>query len=310
VRHIGVGATSVQLIPRDTGHIDVRTGTTEQGMGILTVLQRVVAVELGISLELVRSARGGTDVAAPDPGVGASRTTHVNGRAALAACAELRQKMAAAAETIAGAPTGTLHLVNGEFRASTGSPRVSWIDAVGELLRQAGGSLIVTGSYDGTVAHGAPEWNDFVGYAVTVTVDRETGAFTIDDVLMVADVGTIVNPVAHRGQIDGGFVFALGSATTEELLLEEGRILNLSFADYKLPTIRDVPPFRVALIETDSGPGPFGARAAGELNLSGVAPAIANAVAAACGARIRTMPVTAERIFTELRLPISTNDRK
>ena len=153
--------------------------------------------------------------------------------------------------------------------------RVSWADAIGALVRGRDHELVVTGSYDGNVSHGEPEWNDFVGYAATVTVDRETGAFTIDDVVMVADVGTIINPVAHRGQIDGGFVFALGSATTEELIVESGRIVNLSFADYKLPTMRDVPPFRVRLIEAATGPGPFGARAAGELNLSGVGPAIA-----------------------------------
>jgi CO/xanthine dehydrogenase Mo-binding subunit len=300
VRHIGVGATSVQLIPHDSGHIEVRTGTTEQGMGILTVLQRVVAVELGIAFDLVRSARGATDVAATDPGVGASRTTHVSGRAALAACSELRRELEAAADELAAAIPGTLRLTHGSFVSTDGSMRVSWIDAIGGLLRRKGGSLVFTGSYDGNIVAGQPEWNDFVGYAITVTVDRETGAYTIDNVVMVADVGTIINPVAHRGQIDGGFVFALGSATTEELIVENGRILNLSFAEYKLPTIRDVPPLSVHLIETSSGPGPFGARAAGELNLSGVGPAIANAVAAACGARVHAMPVTAERIFDAL----------
>jgi CO/xanthine dehydrogenase Mo-binding subunit len=300
VRHIGVGATSVQLLAHASGHVDVRTGTTEQGMGILTVLQRVVAVELGIGLELVSSARAATDVAATDPGVGAARTTHVSGRAALAACAKLRRAMEAAAERLANAPEGTLRLAEGEFASSDGRTRISWADAAGELLRGHADSFVVTGTYDGNVAHGTPEWNDFVGYAVTVTVDRATGAFTIDDVLMVADVGTIINPVAHRGQIDGGFIFALGSATTEELLVEDGRILNLSLAEYKLPTIRDIPPFRVRLIESDTGPGPFGARAAGELNLSGVGPAIANAVAAACGARVYAMPITAERVFNVL----------
>jgi CO/xanthine dehydrogenase Mo-binding subunit len=301
VRHIGIGMTNVQLVPQVTGHIDVRTGTTEQGMGILTALQRVVATELGIPFELVRAARGDTDLAAFDPGVGASRTTHISGQAALAACRQLRPELEAAACRVANVAPGSLALTGGAFASRDGAVRVAWHDAVEALLQMHDGAFTVTGNYDSEHSLDTPEYNDFVAYAVEVSVDRETGAFTIDDVVMVADVGTIINPVAHRGQIDGGFVYALGAAITEELVVEEGRITNVSFADYKLPTMRDVPPLRVALIEETTGPGPFGARGAGELNLSGVAPAIANAVAAACGARLFTLPITSERIFTALR---------
>jgi carbon-monoxide dehydrogenase large subunit len=133
-----------------------------------------------------------------------------------------------------------------------------------------------------------------------VTVDRETGTVTINDVVFVGDIGTVINPIAHRGQIDGGFLMGLGHAVTEELIVEDGRITNLSFADYKLPTQKDMPPFRVFLLESDAGPGPFGARAVGEINTSGVGPALANAVHAACGVRISTLPVTAERVYDAL----------
>ena len=300
LRHIGIGKTNVQLLPQASGHIDVRTGTTEQGMGILTALQRVVATELDIPFDRVRAARGDTDVAAFDPGVGASRTTHISGQAALDACRQLRTALESAACGIANLPAGSLSLAGGTFVSRDRSTHVGWQDAIDALLLSHHGAFMVTGTYDSDHAPDNPEYNDFCAYAVEVTVDRETGAFTIDDVVMVADVGTIINPVAHRGQIDGGFVFALGSATTEELRLEDGRITNLSFADYKLPTTMDIPPFHVALLEEGTGPGPFGARAAGELNLSGVAPAIANAVAAACGARIHTLPITAERIYAAL----------
>jgi carbon-monoxide dehydrogenase large subunit len=300
LRHIGIGKTNAQLLPQANGDIVVRTGTTEQGMGILTVLQRVVAVDLGIPFERVRAVRGDTVESAFDPGVGAARTTHISGQAALDACRQLRQALEAAACVLAGEPARALTLSGGAFVARDGTVRVGWNDAIGALLAANGGAVTITGTYDSEHGPATPEYNDFVAYAVEVTVDRETGAFTIDDVVLVADVGTIINPVAHRGQIDGGFVFALGSATMEELHVEDGRITNLSFADYKLPTTMDIPPLRVALIEETTGPGPFGARAAGELNLSGVAPAIANAVAAACGARITTLPITAERIYAAL----------
>jgi len=119
-------------------------------------------------------------------------------------------------------------------------------------------------------------------------------------VIFCVDTGTIINPVAHRGQIDGGFVMGLGHAATEELIVEEGRIANLTFADYKLPCQKDMPPFHVHVLESDRGPGPFGARAVGEVNTSAFGPALANAVQAACGVRLTQLPVTAERIFTAL----------
>ncbi len=111
----------------------------------------------------------------------------------------------------------------------------------------------------------------------------------------------MINPLAHRGQIDGGFVFGLGNALMEELALDEdGKILNANLAEYKLPTIRDVPPLRVVAVDAPPGDGPSGAKMAGELSNTGVAPAIANAVYRAAGVRIFSLPLTAERIFTAL----------
>ena len=123
---------------------------------------------------------------------------------------------------------------------------------------------------------------------------------TINDVVHVVDVGTVINPIAHRGQIDGGFLMGLGHAVMEELVVEDGRITNLSFADYKMPTQPDMPPLRVILLESNTGPGPFGARAIGEVNTSIVGPALANAVHAAIGIRIPTLPITAERVYAAL----------
>jgi CO/xanthine dehydrogenase Mo-binding subunit len=213
-----------------------------------------------------------------DPGVGASRTTHIVGGAALDATRQLRTDM-----------------------ESAGWPRIAWDAAAAALVARRGGEPITyTGTFDGQPHHGDPQYNNFNGYVVDVTVDRETGAYTIDDVTFCVDAGTIINPIAHRGQIDGGFVMGLGHATTEELIVEEGRIANLTFADYKLPTQRDMPPFHVHILESNQGPGPFGARAVGEVNSSAFGPALANAVHAAVGVRLTQLPITAERIFAAL----------
>ena len=278
VRHIGVGKTSLKLVVHASGDLVVQTGTVEQGMGIFTVLTRVVAVDLGIDLSRVRIERGDTGSVPFDPGVGASRTTHVVGGAVLDATRQLRADLEAA---------GLSHL--------------TWDAACAALVAARGGEPVTyTGTFDGQPHHGDPQYNNFNGYVVDVTVDRETGAYTINDVIFCVDAGTILNPVAHRGQIDGGFVMGLGHSTTEELIVEEGRIANLTFADYKLPCQQDMPPFHVHILESDRGPGPFGARAVGEVNSSAFGPALASAVHAACGVRIMQLPVTAERIYAAL----------
>jgi CO/xanthine dehydrogenase Mo-binding subunit len=278
VRHIGVGKTSLKLIVEPTGDLIVQTGTVEQGMGIFTVLTRVVAVDLGIDLSRVRIERGDTDSVPFDPGVGASRTTHVVGGAVLDATRQLRADLEA-----------------------IGLADLTWDAACAALVASRGGEPVAyTGTFDGMPHHGDPQYNDFNGYVVDVTVDRETGAFTINDVTFCVDAGTVLNPIAHRGQIDGGFVMGLGHSTTEELIVEEGRIVNLTFADYKLPCQKDMPPFHVHILESDQGPGPFGARAVGEVNTSAFGPALASAVYEACGVRLTQLPVTAERIYAAL----------
>jgi carbon-monoxide dehydrogenase large subunit len=117
--------------------------------------------------------------------------------------------------------------------------------------------------------------------------------------VFVADVGTIFNPVAHEGQLQGGFLYGLGSALTEELPIQEGRVTTLTLGDYKLPVVGDAPALRVVLLPPQDGPGELGGKSAGELTNTTVPPAIANAVAAA-GARVTELPITAERVLAEL----------
>jgi CO/xanthine dehydrogenase Mo-binding subunit len=151
---------------------------------------------------------------------------------------------------------------------------------------------------------GEPGDFEFAGYVVEAEVDRETGAVRIHDVLLAADVGTIINPLAHQGQLEGGLIFGLGAALMEELTVQDGQITTSTLGDYKVPCAMDTPPFRTVLLrDPQNGPGPLGAKAAGELTNTSVAPAVANAVAAACGARVMHMPLTAERVLDALDEP-------
>jgi CO/xanthine dehydrogenase Mo-binding subunit len=274
-RHIGGGKTGVRLSLLPGGIVDLRTGNPEVGMGVLTVVQRVAAAALDVGVERVRARRGNTSEVPLDPGVGGSRSTHIVGDAALDAALQLRRRLEA-----------------------LGYPGKSWDDATAELL--ASGPVELVGTYDGDEGHGHAEWTGISLYRVDLSVDRETGELTIHDILLITDAGTIINPVGYRGQVNGGFIFGIGHALTEELRVEGGKIVNLNLGDYKLPTQMDTPPFRYAAVAAQHGPGPFGAKSIGELTTSGVAPAIANAVADACGARIVDLPISSERIFEAL----------
>jgi CO/xanthine dehydrogenase Mo-binding subunit len=129
-------------------------------------------------------------------------------------------------------------------------------------------------------------------------VDEATGEITVLRAVLVADTGTIINPVAHRGQLEGGFAFGLGAALMEELPVEDGQVLAGSLGDYKLPAAPDMPPLEVVDVGDDAGLGPFGAKAVGEFGNLGVAPAIGNAVADAVGVRLHEIPLTAEKVWS------------
>jgi len=154
-----------------------------------------------------------------------------------------------------------------------------------------------------TVEHDAPQLEDvayFSAQVAEVEVDHETGQVKVLRVVTAHDVGTIINPLAHQGQIDGGFVTGLGLAVTEELVTEGGQVLNGHLGDYKLPTISDIPPLETVLIHTGGGAGPYEAKAIGELANNATAAAIANAVADAAGCQLFELPITAERVYAAL----------
>ena len=270
VRHVGRGTASMTLRLAADGSVEAVTAVPDQGGGAHTMIQRVIAAELGVPLERVRIARQTTAGAPHDPGVGGSRVTPVHGSAALDAARRLR----ALAVELSGRDAPFAELA----------------------AALAGRDVTVTGEHTGK-----GEDHGVCAYAVDVEVDEATGQIRILDVTLVADVGTVINPVALRGQLEGGFVFGLGQALMEELRVEDGRVVEPNLHAYKLPTIADVPPLRVVLVGDGGGPGPFGAKSVGELSNSAVGPAIANAVADATGARVMTMPMTAEKVLWAMR---------
>ncbi|ETX03137.1 MAG: hypothetical protein ETSY1_01070, partial [Candidatus Entotheonella factor] len=134
-----------------------------------------------------------------------------------------------------------------------------------------------------------------------VAVDPHTGQVTVNKIVSAHDVGTIMNPLTHQGQIEGGMVQGLGYGVMEEIMTEDGQISTLSLGDYKLPTVNDIPELVTVLLESGSGPAPYQSKGIGESSNIPVAAAIANAVADAVGVRITDLPVTAEKVFAGIQ---------
>ena len=296
VRHIGAGGTSVVMRLASAGQVEVLTGVADQGGGAYTVLRRVASAVMSVNATRINIVHCDTSGEAPDPGVGGQRVTHVLGRAAQAGAVEMKSRLEDLAAEAMGWPAGQVRIEQDRFVHPDGSTD---FDEVAEQIARSG-PVEVLGEYDGTHKPGEPGDFEFAGYVVEASVDRDTGAIHIHDVLLAADVGTIINPVAHQGQLEGGLMFGMGAALMEELTVQDGQITTVTLGDYKLPCALDTPPFRTVLLRDPTGPGPLGAKAAGELTNTSVAPAVANAVAA-CGARVRHMPLTAERVLQALQ---------
>jgi CO/xanthine dehydrogenase Mo-binding subunit len=134
-----------------------------------------------------------------------------------------------------------------------------------------------------------------------VDVDRDTGEVKVRKLVTVHDVGTVLNPLGHQGQISGGIIQGLGFALMEELVIEDGLVGNQHLGDYKMPVTADLPELVTVLLENPEGPVPYEGKAIGEVSNCPTAAAIANAVFDACGVRITDLPVTAEKVFRSLR---------
>jgi len=133
-----------------------------------------------------------------------------------------------------------------------------------------------------------------------VAVDEESGRVRVLEVLTAVDVAQVVNGRAHRMQLDGAAAMGYGFACLEDLDLREGQVWATTLGDYRLPTSADVPRFTTVLVDGGRGLGALDVKSAGELANVPTAAAIANAVAVATGARVRDLPITAERVFRAL----------
>ncbi|MGQ7791367.1 xanthine dehydrogenase family protein molybdopterin-binding subunit [Faunimonas sp. B44] len=276
------------------GSCGLYISTVDMGQGSDTVMAQIVAEVLDIDADTVRVMHPDTDVTPYDMGTLGSRSTFHMGTAVRLAAEDARRKVADLAREL-GLPEGS----NLPLR---------------ELLRRKygmqAGNIIGTGSFipkyekpdpaTGQSGNATPFWG--VGASgAEVEVDTETGHYRITKLVNVADVGTAINPKLVQVQLSGAAIMQLGFTTTEDMVFRDGHLTNGSLADYKIPTLLDMPAtFINEHADAFQSDGPFGAKGAGESTTIALSPAIGNALADAIGVRLTDLPLTPEKVFRAL----------
>jgi len=294
----------LRLVLERSGQLCITTALPDQGTGTHTVVRQVIAEVLGLPLEAIRVQMASTDDFPQETGVGGSKSTHIHGQAALQIAERLREVLSQEAALMLELEPSQVELAFGVFRR-----KAAWTDGAGlnldfvsvadAALRRAGTEIELFETY--TPPRGLAPVTSFCAQVAEVEVDPETGAVDVRKVISVHDVGTVINPMFHQGQIDGGVIQALGYTFMEEIAEDDCRVANPNLGDYKLPTAADIPPLETVLCEEAAGPIPFAGKSIGEIPNVPLPAAIANAIEDAVGVRCYSLPIRAESICRALR---------
>jgi len=297
-RHVGQGQSHAEVALERDGRVSLLTTIPDTGTGSHTILAQIVAETLTLPLDQVRVVVGNTDAFPFDAGAGGSRVTHVAGQAALMAAQGTKEELVKKAAELLRVPVKKVILQRGYLRASGQPKRKISLKDLARRLAKSGAEVRVRRQYN---AKGHGGITCFVAQVAEVEVEPETGRVKVLKIVTAQDVGTILNPLSHQGQIEGGIIQGLGFSLIEELQSEEGRITTLSLGDFKLPNIQDIPEIKTILVQDPVGPAPFQGKSIGEHSISPVTPAIANALFDAVGVRVTELPITAEKVYLALQ---------
>jgi CO/xanthine dehydrogenase Mo-binding subunit len=282
-------ASEVAAEATRNGRVRIMAASTEMGQGTNTIFSQIAGEALSIDQEQIEIVQPDTaNVPNSGPTV-ASRTSMIVGKLVETAALMLREKLVDAGLLSPGYSAAEFTEACRRYVDQTG-PLTSFVkyehprDLIWDDER-----------YEGH-AYGAYAW---AVYVAEVVVDMRTAEVGVNDFVAVQEVGRVINPVLAAGQIEGGVAQGIGMALYENVVWQEGRMVNGQMTNYIMPTSMDVPPIRVYFEENPYERGPAGAKGIGELPLDGTAPAIANAIAHATGANITRLPVTPE-VLSEL----------
>jgi aerobic carbon-monoxide dehydrogenase large subunit len=312
VEKSGLGPSDLVRINVDgDGMVEVVSGSASVGQGMETVIAQICADALGVDYRKIHVTHGLTDRIEFGMGAFASRVTVMTGEATRIAAGALKDKAIEVASELLQAPADVLDIVDGEVVRSdmAAGPSVS-LGAVARALEP--GSPLLHGRTSGLSAEGwfrSNHMNYPYGVHIAVTrVDGDTGAVDIERYLVAYDVGKAVNPMLIEGQIVGGCAQGIGGTLFEEFLYDErGEPLSVTFADYLMPTVREIPPVDVIISEDAPSPlNPMGLKGAGEGGANAVGAAIAAAIDDALGKpnAVTELPITPQRLKRLMRTEI------
>ena len=299
--YLGGSNTHVTATLDDQGRVKILQSAAEIGMGVYSIMARVVAQSLGIPESKIDVSHPDTEHP-PSDGIGSSRDTVCMGNAVHAACEDLKYELLKVAAICKGGNAEEWRLAEGRL----------WYGeqdfTIGEIVAA---TRPISGVIMGKGAHISPRRdNPFMGIvphwevsaaAAEVEVDSETGQVRLLKYATVCDVGKAIHPVACKGQLDGGAVMGLGHAMHEEMVYQDGQFANGDALQYRLPIIEDLPEHLTSvMIENEDGPGPQGSKGMGQAAVSPIAPAIGNAIYDAIGVRIKDLPITPEKVLRGL----------
>jgi CO/xanthine dehydrogenase Mo-binding subunit len=299
-------STSTAIIKlNEDGSVNLLVSTTDIGQGSRTVLAQIAADSLGVPFESIHVAYPDTELTPWDQTTSSSRSTAMMGGAVLRAADNVRRQLVELAASLLEVSPEDLQAEDGSVRV-TGAPtrELSYADVV---RRSRSGNILGTGTY-ATEGGLDPETGQGVAThhfaqsacAAEVEVDLDTGRVEVMDLAMAAYAGRVVHPTFAELQVEGNAAFGIGQALMEEMAFEDGQLVNANLGEYLIPSMLDVPPrIGVDLLEDATGNGQI--HGLGEGGAPVVPPAIANAVFAACGAAIDTLPITPERVLRAIR---------
>ncbi len=293
----------------EDGSVLLYTGITEMGQGAFTVLPQICAEALGVNVEDIRMVTPDTDLVPESGPTVASRSTTLMGNAIIMAVREIKESILEMASKMLSLPVERLEAKKG-YIFDRGKPGtyVLFKDVVGKCM--ATGKRLIgqgwwtppPGTLDPETGQGSPYFvYSYSTHMAEVMVDMETGNVEVTDYTAAYDIGKAINPQLVEGQIEGGIGMGVGFALMEEIVVKEGIIQNLGLDNFLIPTVLDMPPITPIIVEHENKSGPYGAKGIGEMANIPSAPAIVNAIANACGGRVRSLPADPEKVFRAIR---------
>ncbi|HEV2315289.1 MAG TPA: 4-hydroxybenzoyl-CoA reductase subunit alpha [Candidatus Acidoferrales bacterium] len=303
--------TTVHIkIDRDAA-VTVYTGASEIGQGSDTMQVQIAAEVLGVTADRIKLVAADTELTPIDLGSYSSRVTFMAGNACLNAAKDMRDQIIAAVAKKFGCAADDFEAKNGciSHKGDAGKS-LSFDEAVAVAL-EFHGALIARGTYappetarggkfKGAGVGPSPAYS-YSAQVAEVTVDPETGHVRVDKVVAAHDCGKALNPLTVEGQIEGSVYMGFGQALQEDMIWKDGRLMNPSLLEYRIPATKENPEIESIIVESIDPEGPFGAKEAGEGSLAATIPAIANAIFDAVGVRINSIPITPEKILDALR---------